>query len=210
MRYRLVVAFAAAAVVAAAQADQIAYANLADPPQTYVPWSAAGSMTIDDLHVSGGGQLSALSFAVGSNRWGGPITTDANVLLAVDNGDGVYDAGDAQLLSVPMTSLVAPNPGPQGQLRYAVIDVPLAGVNATVPNNARLWAGVQFTQPARLIVFGPPSAGTTDDSVWVDGQAYSMTDLGFPGTGAGWQVAVTPEPASFAVGVIGLLALRRR
>lgn len=198
-----------ATLATATQASQIVYSNINDV-QSYASWAAAGELTVDDLHVAGGGELSALSFVIGSNRWGGPITTDATVTLAVDDGNGTYGAEDTPLLSANLRGLVAPNPGPQGQMRSALIDVPLNSPAPMIPAGATLWAGVVFTAPARLMLCGAPSPGTTDDWVYAAGVAHSLTDYGLPGAGTGWQVAVTPEPASALLLTLGLLARRRR
>jgi len=198
-----------ATLAAATQADQVVYSNINDV-QSYASWATNGELTVDDLHVSGGGALSGLSFVIGSNRWGGPITTDATVTLAVDDGNGTYGAEDTPLLSANLRGLVAPNPGPQGQMNSAVIDVPLDSSAPMIPAGATIWAGVEFTAPARLMLCGTPTPGMTDDYVYALGTAHSVSDYGYPGAGTGWQITVSAEPASALLLSLGLLAWRRR
>lgn len=201
--------FAFVGLSAGALADQLIYANESQV-QWYMSQAGPGQWGVDDLHVAGGGSLSVLRFALGSDRFGGPVTTDATVRLALDDGNGAFGAEDPVLLDVALSRLVAPAPGQHGEVNFTFITVPLVGQNVVIPANALVWAGVNLATGGRQMLFAPPTVGATDDNIYVDGQPFSVTDAGYSGAGAGWELAVTPEPASWALLALSLTLIRRR
>src|SRR5262245_20022436 len=118
-------AAAAAFILVATQAASAApvYDNL--PPVTlgmaYFTDPGNTQYAVDDLHVVGGGELSAFSFAYGTEFFGGSANGNAEAFLYLDDGagsPGVFDpAGDTQLFRTTVNGLTATT-GPFGRVTF--------------------------------------------------------------------------------------------
>ena len=161
----------------------------------------------------GGGPLETVTFSIASDSFAGDVITDADVLLAVDDGNGSYGAEDTVVYDTTLTGLLAPGPGQFGQVRFDLITLDVAADNVVIPADALVWAGVTFASGGvKQVLFSPPSVGSPDQYVYVPGEgAFDTLDDGFPpDTGAGWELTVVPEPATGVLAVLAVLAIRRR
>lgn len=175
--------------------------------------------SIDDLHVVGGGQLESVTFSMIGQSLGGPV--DAQVVLALDNGDGIPDyvvgggGTDAVILNRTLSNLGSPFI-PTGNASYVSFDA-LAD-NVAIPSGATIWAHVGFTRfgfaaDVDQVFHGPVAVGSTDGFVYKYGSTGIEPEAAPGGglfDGLGWKLTVVPEPATLSLFVLAAVAALRR
>jgi len=176
--------------------------------------SFPGDVIIDDLHVTSGGLLSTIDFAVTAGGIGGSVTSDLVVGLALDGGNGVPDFADGGDDAPLFFNILSGASVPIGTVTEMSMDASFAFV--TIPDNALLWASVQPSNPSVAQAFyGAPVVGSTDATVWspINGQldVPGSNDPSLQNSDAlGFRLNVVPEPASLVLLIVGGLVLPRR
>jgi hypothetical protein len=175
----------------------------------------------DDLHAVGGGDLIGIRFSYGTEYFGGPVTGDALVQLYLDDGatsPGVLDTSeDTQLVSESVRGIVA-TPGNFGAFRSEEHLIAFDTPAANIPANATLWASLTLSPTTsgtlRPVFHAPIGIGSSDILIYDDLNATTFDTVanGLPANaGLGFELFVTPEPASLSLlALAGLAMIRRR
>ena len=136
-------------------------------------------------------------------------TSAGNATLRLYDNSGVGGAPGTLLDTSPLAPLPVPaTAGHQGSLTW---DLSGAIPQVTVPNTFT-WT-IQFSGlsgTAGLLVYGPPTVGSSFNDFWEDSGGTWSTHLisggAVPGDFAA-RVTAVPEPGTLALGVTGLLAV---
>ena len=181
-----------------------------------------GEWGLDDLNVAGGGDLASLTFAYGSlPGFFTPVSrADADVKLWVDDGNGTFGSEDSQIYTAHFAQISCSSsaPGALYYLNQRTVNFNLGDV--VIPNNARIWAGLMFSNRTlgnnlQAVFFGPPTIGTTDGFVYQEdvaaGGLPNVMPVDAPSAcGLGFALSVVPEPASLALLASGTMSVLRR
>ncbi|MBT8483999.1 MAG: hypothetical protein HKO59_08375 [Phycisphaerales bacterium] len=169
-----------------------------------------GDLVIDDLRLSGGGLLRAVTVALTADGGGDAVTTDVFVSIALDGGDGVPDldgtGDDAFIAQAAAFGVSIPVGG------VAIVELDVSDQLALAPPDALLFGGVQLSHPdAGHLFYAPPVVGSTDDFVFSFAAggpvpAPGVTDPGLDASHAlGFRIdAVMLPPATIRSGIAGV------
>ncbi len=218
----MAVALAASSAVAGpvtAVYDSIGPGSTGETFFTDVPDDVYG---YDDLHVVGGGLLSSVRFAYGTEFFGGFAEGDGHVVLYLDDGatsPGALNTAEDTLLLTENVRGLSASTGPFGQVFYNVAEISFDNPSIVIPNNATIWAGVSFTRTLggnlHAVYFAPISIGSSNHFTYPEnGPPRDTIEFGLPeNAGLGWELNVVPvpEPTTLSlIAIAGTAFIRRR